>query len=175
MCWSSLPRGLQSARILPKSSAPKSGPAVEGLAPLRLTWMTPTTLSPERMGALTIFWMSSELSPPIFAPSKTVAWRTLAKLLIMSERLSRAAIEEVLERGIKPTCLSDSGLESGGVASAWTLPSGRFRRTARRDFWRCASQWLSGRFEMSRWRPIRWRWRCVPALRRQEGPGGYGR
>src|SRR6202035_3823732 len=47
-----------------------------------------------------------------FTPSKTVAWRTLAKLLMMSGRLSRAvraAMAEVLERGIKPTCLRDSG------------------------------------------------------------------
>src|SRR5579862_9058037 len=64
------------------------------------------------MGALIIFWMISEVSPLIFTPSKTVAWRTPAKLLMMSGRLSRAvraATAEVLESGMKPTCFSDSG------------------------------------------------------------------
>ncbi len=90
----------------------KSGPATLELAPLRLICMTPTTRSPERIGALMIFWMSSAFSAANLTPSKTVACFTEVKSLMISGRLSRvvrAASAVLLESGMKPTFFSASG------------------------------------------------------------------
>jgi len=111
-CRTNLPNGRHSASTFPKSSAVKSGPAFVALPPFRLTCITPTTFPSQRIGALMIFWIDSPVVVAAFTPSNTVAWRTAAKSLLISGRLSltvRAARADLLVNGMNPTFFNAGG------------------------------------------------------------------